>query len=205
MCDVDYKGYLKLLRDIAKIDKKAALFLIKLSDKDRASLSGFILHRNLGSLFTWSASPQGFGYWDNINTLLVAAADRRAARKAALARSAKTAAAQDARYGYHRNAECTTTAPKLCTLEKNIATNGRVFNVQRECMTLHGLTKAFPPRDGSVAFSGYIPIEYFNDNEKEIRALCKISKLRTIYRGPRVGHATTTRRVNAHSVVLYRR
>ena len=78
-------------------------------------------------------------------------------------------------------------------------------------MTLNDLCAKFPCSNNNCASVGLIPIDYFNANEKEIRAVMKQNSLRSIYRGPRVyrgrmkGYATFTRREDAVGVSLYRK
>jgi len=72
------------------------------------------------------------------------------------------------------------------------------------------LRKKFPRRKDTGAVTGWIPMDYFEDNEGMIRAGMKADvrsdgyKYRVIYRGPRrTFMATHTRREDAHSAVLY--
>ena len=77
--------------------------------------------------------------------------------------------------------------------------------------TLDILRVAFPRKPGNCARTGYIPIDFFNQNEKEIRKMMKHENLRAIYRGPRLSNElyystsipSMTRRCDATHVVLY--
>lgn len=73
-------------------------------------------------------------------------------------------------------------------------------------MQLENLRNLFPKTGRNYALTGYIPIEYFDENEKEIRSILKKrgGKHRVWYRGPRYKFAaTTTLRSNATHAVIY--
>jgi hypothetical protein len=79
-------------------------------------------------------------------------------------------------------------------------------------ITLPTLKTLFPVSNKNNSSTGRIPMEYFEANEKEIRAIMREHKLKSIYRGPRItnrrsnyGQPTMTRRCDATAVLLYRR
>lgn len=76
-------------------------------------------------------------------------------------------------------------------------------------VTLSALKSFFAPASGTSAVVGRMPISVFNDLETEIRAVMKENNLRAWYRGPRKSNAaynpTTTRRIDATHVMLYRK
>ena len=77
--------------------------------------------------------------------------------------------------------------------------------------TLAVLQAAFPCKPGNCGRTGYIPMDFFNANELEIRKVMREHKLRAIYRGPRLSNnvkykfsvPSMTRRCDAEFVVLY--
>ena len=75
-------------------------------------------------------------------------------------------------------------------------------------MQLENLRQLFPKTGRNYALTGYIPITYFNEHEKEIRAILKArgGKHRVWYRGPRKSWRvapTTTLRADATHAVIY--
>lgn len=78
-------------------------------------------------------------------------------------------------------------------------------------VTLSTLKTFFAPAKGTSAIVGRMPIAVFNELEPEIRKVMKANKLRAWYRGPRKSNAaniinpTTTRRIDATHVMLYRK
>jgi len=72
-------------------------------------------------------------------------------------------------------------------------------------MTLAQLQTMFPNDNDNNAYTGYIPMEYFNQNEADIRQVLREHHMRVYYRGPRPQSwaATQTRRVNAVAAVVY--
>ena len=78
--------------------------------------------------------------------------------------------------------------------------------------TIGALIEMFPKnpvaRPGNypyAAHTGWIPMDFFEQFEEEIRETMREHKMRVWYRGPRVGKfATATRRENATHAVLYR-
>jgi len=80
-------------------------------------------------------------------------------------------------------------------------------------MTLQELQEIYPPKS-ELALTGYIPIEWANSNDKEIKQICKENKLRIIFRGPRQSRmnftgrqqsVSSTLKKDAYAFVLYRR
>lgn len=77
--------------------------------------------------------------------------------------------------------------------------------------TLAVLKAAFPRHAGCCAVVGRMSIEFFTDNETEIREVMRAHRLRAIYRGPRVSNnvkysfsvPSMTRRCDATHVMLY--
>ncbi len=73
------------------------------------------------------------------------------------------------------------------------------------------LLKTLFPRSGTNrAVTGRIPIDFFEQNEAEIRKVMRENSLRAIYRGPRISNncrdvPSMTRRCDAEAVLLYRR
>lgn len=56
------------------------------------------------------------------------------------------------------------------------------------------------------AHTGWIPMDFFEEFETEIRAVMREHKMRVFYRGPRVNRdSTMTERYNATHAVLYKR
>jgi len=62
-----------LIREVAKIDHKAAIFMqrkIPLLRMRRLIISDGLLRDNLSSCFTFISTPQGHQYWRNISNQL---------------------------------------------------------------------------------------------------------------------------------------
>jgi hypothetical protein len=82
-------------------------------------------------------------------------------------------------------------------------------------MSLEALRAHFPKTRRNAALTGYIPMDFFEDNEDRIRQIFKDlpGSYRFIYRGPRISNKTTsyynkpsmTRRCDATHVLIYRR
>lgn len=75
---------------------------------------------------------------------------------------------------------------------------------------MYTLLSTFPKVIGkNEAVTGNIPIDYFNENEEEIRREMRYQGLRAFYRGGRKSndshYPTHTRRCDATSVLLYRK
>ena len=78
--------------------------------------------------------------------------------------------------------------------------------------TIGGLIEMFPKnptaRPGNYpykAHTGWIPMDFFEEFEAEIRETMKAHKMRVWYRGPRDNkYSTCTRRANATHAVIYR-
>ncbi len=63
------QDYRDLIKRISKIDRKAALWLMKkapLLHKRGKFLSGFGPFHRLDYVIVWSETPQGFHYWNRI-------------------------------------------------------------------------------------------------------------------------------------------
>lgn len=63
------KKYLELINEVAKIDKKAALYLVEMAcftKKDKRTVM-FEYDGMLGSVMDWSSTKQGHEYWDRIS------------------------------------------------------------------------------------------------------------------------------------------
>jgi hypothetical protein len=76
-----------------------------------------------------------------------------------------------------------------------------------EQITLATLRQKFPRTGNALcAATGYIPMDYFNANEREIRAAMRATgSMRVWYRGPRGRNgASATLRSRATHAVLYR-
>ena len=77
--------------------------------------------------------------------------------------------------------------------------------------TLEILKALFPRSGNNCARTGRIPMEFFEQNEAEIRAVMREHKLRAIYRGPRLSNnvkykfsvPSMTRRCDATHMMLY--
>lgn len=77
--------------------------------------------------------------------------------------------------------------------------------------TLNLLKTLFPRSGDNCARTGRIPMDFFEQNEREIREVMRENKLRAIYRGPRVSNQLSrrmdtpsmTRRCDATHVMLY--
>jgi len=73
-------------------------------------------------------------------------------------------------------------------------------------MELEELKSQFPKTGRTSAVTGLIPMSFVNAHLSEIKELVSKENLRRFYRGPRAFRgATTTRRADAHSMVLCRR
>lgn len=72
-------------------------------------------------------------------------------------------------------------------------------------MTLAELQTLFPNQNDNQAYTSYIPMDYFNENEPAIRAVLREHNMRVYYRGPRSQRwaATQTLRKNAVAAVVY--
>ncbi len=71
-------------------------------------------------------------------------------------------------------------------------------------LTLTNVQQLFPKRDVThYAVTGYIPVDFVENNKAEFAAMCIKNNLRRKYRGPRVKYAGGTLKKDAHSVVLY--
>ena len=70
-------------------------------------------------------------------------------------------------------------------------------------MTLAYLQKEFPKTRTNAALTGVIPMAYFEQHERLIRAIITEFDLRLYYRGKRIGSAQNTRRKDAYGIVLY--
>lgn len=72
--------------------------------------------------------------------------------------------------------------------------------------SLDEVKKMFPRKAGTCGVTGYIPMDFVNANLPALAKIVKDNNLRRIYRGPRhYIHSATTRREDAHSMVLYRK
>jgi len=80
-------------------------------------------------------------------------------------------------------------------------------------MTLNELQKLFPSKTPH-AVTGHIPMEWVNENEKELREALKGQNLRRVFRGKRkllgtwygkVYYESSTRKENATAVVIYKK
>ena len=82
-------------------------------------------------------------------------------------------------------------------------------------MSLEALRAHFPKTRRNAALTGYIPMDFFEDNEDRIRQIFKDlpGSYRYYYRGPRISNQpmarsnkpTMTRRCDATHVTIYRR
>jgi len=82
-------------------------------------------------------------------------------------------------------------------------------------MSIDLLRNLFPKKRRNAALTGWIPIEFFEDNESVIRKIVKDlpGTYRYYYRGPRVSNRpvtpsnqpSMTRRCDATHVTIYRR
>ena len=75
-------------------------------------------------------------------------------------------------------------------------------------LTIEKLNSLFGRPKSISAITGYIPIAFFTENEKEIRSTMKLHGLKAIYRGPRKSNRclnppSMTRRCDANFAVLY--
>ena len=71
--------------------------------------------------------------------------------------------------------------------------------------TLADLQAMFPIRPGACASTGYIPIDFVNENLTVLAGIVKQHSLRRKYRGPRHDMMRLyTRRGDAYAMVLYR-
>ncbi len=63
-----------------------------------------------------------------------------------------------------------------------------------------------PGRYPHRAITGWIPMDFFNENEPAIRSVMRENKMRVFYRGPRANKdSTMTERFRATHAVLYKR
>jgi len=70
--------------------------------------------------------------------------------------------------------------------------------------TVAAITNTYPPRNNTLAVSGWVPIAEFNSVEKELRKDMRTLDMRVFYRGPRPTQSQHTQRKNAtHAVVYY--
>jgi hypothetical protein len=77
-------------------------------------------------------------------------------------------------------------------------------------MNLVDIQRGFPKLAKNQAVTGYIPINWFDAYEDQVREVMRDNGLRSMYRGPRVSNnsldrASMTRRCDANFVVLYRK
>ena len=71
-------------------------------------------------------------------------------------------------------------------------------------MTLDELKIMFPPKAGTCSVTGYLPMDFVNENLPALAALVKEHGLKRRYRGPRYdGMRQHTRRSDAYAMVLY--
>lgn len=64
------KKYVRFLEQLAKIDKKATLYLLTLSRQEKKDIF-FEYGGDLICLFTWDSTPQRQAYWESINNKLL--------------------------------------------------------------------------------------------------------------------------------------
>lgn len=64
------KGYLSLIKEVAKIDPRAAEWMRNEAPGTGMSLGGFECSSRLGECFVWSNTPHGHEYWKNIQEQL---------------------------------------------------------------------------------------------------------------------------------------
>ena len=76
--------------------------------------------------------------------------------------------------------------------------------------TINELKMMFPKIKGTNAVTGRIPMDFFEANEKAIRASMREHGYRAIYRGPRISNnnhrsnvPSMTRRCDATHVMIY--
>ena len=70
--------------------------------------------------------------------------------------------------------------------------------------TVAAITNTYPPRNNTLAVSGWVPIALFDTVEKELRKDMRTLDMRVFYRGPRNANTQHTKRKHAtHAVVYY--
>ena len=71
------KDYVELVEKVRKIDKEAALFM----EDEVTSFDNVDFTSSLGSAFTWSETPQGHRYWENLRNKLCTTPEKEAFKK----------------------------------------------------------------------------------------------------------------------------